>query len=82
MEVLNTTKIRLKDYATTMISDLTRRQQLHGEFWNMRNGRNIKGRSGKNTSPSNRKRSVICGVNKYRGSREEIEDKCVERGVI
>ena len=41
-EILNTTKVRIKNNTTTMISVLAYRNKLHGQIRNIRNIGNIK----------------------------------------
>jgi hypothetical protein len=57
--ILNSTRIRVKNDATTRISELASRKQVHLKTRNMGNIRNIKGGSRKGASTRNRKRGTI-----------------------
>jgi hypothetical protein len=61
--ILNNTRVRIKNDATTRISELASRKQVHLKTRNMRNIRNRKGGSRKGASTRNRKRSTISSEN-------------------
>jgi len=64
--ILNRTRIGVKNDATTRVSKLAGRKQVHGKTRNMRNIWNKKGRSRKSAPTRNRERSTISSENTKR----------------
>jgi hypothetical protein len=63
--ILNRTRISIEKDATTGVSNLTGRKQVHGKTRNMRNIRNIK-RSRKSSPTRDRERHAISSENTKR----------------
>jgi hypothetical protein len=61
--ILNVAKIRIKNNATIMVSDLSSRHKLHDQIRNKRNIRDMKRVRTKHALSSNRKRGTISGMN-------------------
>jgi hypothetical protein len=61
--ILNSTRISIKNDATTRISELASRKQVYLKTRNMRNIRNRKGGSRKDASTRNRERGTISSNN-------------------
>jgi hypothetical protein len=77
--ILNSTRIYVKNNATTRISELASRKQVHLKTRNMKNIRNKKGGSRKGASTRNRKR----GTRTLTGEkRERRADRIEESKVI
>ena len=64
--ILNRTRISVKNDATTRVSKLASRKQVHSKTRNMRNIRNKEGRSRKSALTRNRERSTISSENTKR----------------
>jgi hypothetical protein len=64
--ILNSTRISVKNDATTRISELASRKQVHLKTRNMRNIKNRKGGSRKGASTRNRERGTISSENTNR----------------
>jgi hypothetical protein len=87
VKILNSTRIRVKNDATTRSSELASRKQVHLKMRNIRNIRNRKGGSRKGASTRNRKRGTISSENINRIWKEAPESRyhgcvpdCVEGG--
>ena len=63
--ILNRARVRIKNYTTTMISNLTGRKELQVKLRHMRNRWHMKMRSIESALTSNRKRSTICCIDRH-----------------
>ena len=65
-DMLNTTRIHLKNDTTTMVSNLTHGHQLHKDLRNMRNSGNMEGGGGESATTNYRKRHAIGSMHNRR----------------